>query len=275
MRILITGAMGGVGQALAVALAPRHDVTAVSHKQLDVTDMTAVLDIAHTVHPNVIINAAAMADVDACAQYPMRAWQVNALAPQFLANAATEVNAVLLHFSSDYVFSGEKGQPYVETDLTDPVNIYGESKVAGEQNALAHCRQTYIIRTAWVLNPYKKGFLNVLLDAAYSGVIALNGQTSSPTGIMDLVDAVALLITDNPPFGIYHVVNAGCCSRSELAREVFSLLNRNVIINELPAQIPSGTRRPMFSALLAERWKQQGLPAFRPWQNALAEIIAQ
>lgn len=119
MRILITGAMGGVGQALAVALAPRHDVTAVSHKQLDVTDMTAVLDIAHTVHPNVIINAAAMADVDACAQYPMRAWQVNALAPQFLANAATEVNAVLLHFSSDYVFSGEKGQPYVETDLTD------------------------------------------------------------------------------------------------------------------------------------------------------------
>ena len=273
MRIFITGAGGGVGRALADSLAPRHAVTAYTHAQLDVTEEVAVRDAVRALRPDVIINGAAMADVGACERAPERAWQVNALAPRYLASAAADAGAALVHFSTDYVFDGEKGRPYTETDQTRPLNRYGESKAAGEQFALAHCPHSYVVRPAWIMNPRKAGFLNALIAAAPSGKVSVNGQTSSPTGLTDLVDAVTRLIATRPPSGIYHLVNAGCCSRAEMAREVYRVLDVQVAITDQPLHAPGEPRRPLFSALVADAWAQQGMPPMRPWQEPLAEVV--
>jgi dTDP-4-dehydrorhamnose reductase len=273
MKVLITGASGGVGQVLVEYLSPIHNVFAMSHEKLDITDEVAVFDAIQSLKPDVIINPAAMADVNACQQNPERAWLVNALAPKYLAQAADGINATFVHLSTDYVFNGEKREPYIESDKTGPINIYGESKVAGEQNVLANCQNAFIARTAWVMNPLKKGFVSTLVNAAYSGNVALNTQTSSPTGVYDLVKMINLLISEKPPCGIYHLVNSGYCSRIEMATEVFRLLNAQVEINDLPIHEQGEPRRPVFSALLADSWNNQNFPPIRPWQDALAEVV--
>jgi dTDP-4-dehydrorhamnose reductase len=274
MRIIITGTGGGVGSALAHRLAPDHTVLACDHARLDITDRARVLTAAREFAPEVIINPAAYTDVDGCERDPHRAEQVNALAPGYLAEAAAAAGALFIHLSTDYVFDGTKGTPYVETDPANPLSIYGRTKLAGEQAALAGCARTYVARTAWVMNPHRPGFLAaVIAAAAHGSVMRVTQQTGSPTGVPDLVDGLVALCTRRPAFGIYHLVNSGYGSRRELAEATFRLLGVAGRIEEIPPEVVTGAPRPAFSALAAEAWRLVGFPPFPTWQDALARAL--
>ncbi len=241
---------------------------------LDITDARAVWSCVLSFKPDVIINPAAITNVDRCEQQSNLAWRVNAEAPGKLAAAAERTGARFIHLSTDYVFDGLKGEPYVETDLTTARNVYGQSKIAGERAVLAGCRRAFIVRTAWVMNPARPGFLAAMLAAAPSGRARVARQISSPTGLMDLVEALARMVQTQPPFGIYHLVNAGQCSRLEMAAEIFHLIGATVALEEVSVAEFGGAPRPEYSALQAEAWALAGMPSFRPWQEALAEVLA-
>ncbi len=273
MRILITGTGGGVGGALAARLSSAHDVLACDHARLDITDAGAVAACVAAFRPDFVFNPAAITNVDACEEAPERARQVNALAPGYLAAAAERAGARFVQVSTDYVFDGRKGAPYVEDDALGAINIYGETKIAGEQAALAACSWTYIARTAWVMNPARPGFLAAMLAAAPSGAARVAHQTSSPTGLSDLVAALARIIETPPPFGIYHLVNGGACTRAQMAAEVFRLIGADVVITEVPLATFGGAPRPDYTALNSTTWEAAGMPAFRPWPAALADVL--
>jgi len=245
------------------------------HAMLDITDARAVWSCVLAFKPDVIINPAAITNVDRCERQPDLAWTVNAEAPGTLAAAAERAGARFIHLSTDYVFDGRKGEPYVETDPTAARGVYGQSKIAGERAALAGCQRAYIVRTAWVMNLARPGFLAAMLAAAPSGRARVARQTSSPTGLTDLVEALARMIQARPPGGIYHMVNAGQCSRRELAAEMFRLLGVEVTLDEVSVTEFGGAPRPDYSALRAEAWALAGMPPFRPWQEALAEVLTQ
>lgn len=272
MRVMITGAGGGVGGALAARLRDTHEVFACDHTRLDITDAGAVARAVMAFAPDIIVNPAAITNVDLCEREPERAHQVNALAPGYLAAAAEQTGARFVQVSTDYVFDGRKGVPYVEDDAVGAINVYGETKLAGERAALA-CSRTYIARTAWVMNPARPGFLAAMLAAASSGHARVARQTSSPTGLSDLVAALARIVETPPPYGIYHFVNAGHCTRAEMAAEVFRLIGAAVEITEVPLAEFGGAPRPDFSALRSTAWERAGQPAFRSWQAALAEVL--
>jgi dTDP-4-dehydrorhamnose reductase len=274
MRVLITGAGGGVGGALAAALRHAHTVLACRHDDLDITDAAAIRHCVADFGPDAIVNPAAITDVDACERDPARAERVNALAPGYLAGAAEAAGALFVQISTDYVFDGHKGTPYVETDPVCPLSQYGRTKAAGEAAALAGCSRAYVARTAWVMNPAKPGFIAAMLAAAARGTARVSRQTGSPTGLSDLVRALTALLLTPPAPGVYHLVNAGCCTRRAMAEEIFRLLEATVALEEVDATDFGPAIRPIFSALASPAWTRAEMPCFRPWQEALAETVA-
>jgi dTDP-4-dehydrorhamnose reductase len=153
------------------------------------------------------------------------------------------------------------------------LNVYGRSKAAGEQAVAAACSRAYIARTAWVMNPRRPGFLAAMLKAAERGTARVARQTSSPTGLADLVEALDIMLQRRPPYGIYHLVNAGWCSRREMADTIFQQVGADVVVEEVSIAEFGGAPRPAFSALASPAWAAAGLPPFRPWQQALAETL--
>lgn len=274
MRILVTGAAGGVGKLLAARLAGEHEVLACDRARLNITDREAVRATILEFRPDVVVNPAAMTYVDACESQPALAELVNGVAPGYLAEAAEAAGACFVQVSTDYVFDGAKGAPYAEQDDCRPINIYGRTKRRGEIAALAACSRAYVARTAWVMNLDKPGFLRGMVDGARAGVLRVGRQTGSPTGIRDLVEGLATLALRQPPFGIYHLVNAGGCSRKALAEEVFRLLGARGEVQEVSLSELYAAPRPEYSVLAADAWRRAGLPPLRPWQEALADMLA-
>ncbi|MDQ7028362.1 MAG: dTDP-4-dehydrorhamnose reductase [Ardenticatenia bacterium] len=225
MRVLITGGGGQVGCALQAALT-HHDVLAPTRTQLDVTNLKAVLDVA-TWSPDVIVHTAAMTNVDGCEQQPERAYLVNALGTRNVALLAQKCGATLCYVSTDYVFDGQKGAPYWEWDLPNPLNVYGASKLAGEWFVQHLLDCFYIARTAWVYGPGGRNFPRKVVELAAQrpslGMVVT--EAGHPTYAPHLAQAIARLI-ETGAYGLYHVVNEGCATRYELARAVLKAIGR-------------------------------------------------
>ena len=279
MRVLVTGGDGQLGGALRAALAG-HDVWATGHTELDVADFPAVQALVDAIAPEVVVHAAAYTNVDGCERDPDLAYRVNALGTQNLALAAARVGADLVAVSTDYVFDGSKGEPYLEFDAPGPLSVYGRSKLAGERLALALHRQTYVVRTSWVFARQSRNFVTTMLRLSETReeLTVVEDEWGSPTYAPDLADGIARLI-ETRRYGVYHLANEGGCSRFELAREALRLAGRSchvipITAAEYARQNPLVARRPADSRLRNFAASAALGISLRAWDEALADMLA-
>lgn len=281
MLVLIIGAGGLVGRALTQRLSRQLSVVALGRRDLDVTDSAAVRSRVFSERPNLVINCTAVG-VDECEAHPDRARAINVAAPEALARGAAEIGAEMLHFSSNYVFDGRRGdgRPYTIEDSPNPINVYGKTKLEGERAVAAACPASYIVRTSWVFGPGKASFLSGVHRKLLAGerVRAITDTRASTTYVGDLAERVTEIL-ERRRHGIYQIVNAGSCTYSEFAMEAARILElapaRAAALVEpvresdmrRPAPRPASTS---MRCLLSE---QLGMAPMRPWQGALADYI--
>lgn len=281
MKILVTGAAGLVGRHLARRLVPDHEVVALGHGELDITDVVAIRGRVLHDQPALIFNCAVL-QVDESEQEPAKAQAVNVDGPRFLAQAASEIGAEIVHFSTQYAFAGEPlaRPPYTIDDEPRPVNQYGRTKVAGEAAVQAACARSFIIRTSWVYGSGKNSFLCTVHNDLKAGktVRAIDDIWSSTTFVDDLIERV-MAIRGTGRYGIYHVVNDGVCSYYEFALEAGGLLGLTRAETDALIEIAHERDmkrlavRPRYTPLRCVLSEQLGLPAMRDWRAALAEFV--
>jgi dTDP-4-dehydrorhamnose reductase len=281
MKIVVTGAAGLVGSHLATRLAREHDVLALKHGDLDITDQQAVHGCITNTQPDVILNCAVL-QVDDCEKDPAKAQGVNAEGPRYLAEAASDAGAEIVQFSTQYAFEGEPigRQAYTINDQPGPVNVYGKTKVAGERAVRDTCARSYIVRTSWVYGSGKNSFLCTVHNDLKSGqrVRVIDDIWSSTTYVEDLIDRVLLLLTKRR-YGIYHVVNAGVCTYYEFALEAGRL--NGLAPNEIEPlleiiherDMKRIAARPRYTPLRCLLSEEMGLTSMRHWREALAAYV--
>lgn len=278
MKVLLTGARGMLGQGLLHVLSKTHQVFPFTRHQMDITDSQQVLACISEYRPHLVINAGAYTDVDVCQEKRDLAFQVNALGPKNLAVACRHTDSILLQISSDYVFSGTKMAPYVEDDRPDPINVYGQSKLAGEQYVRSTLERHFIVRSAWLFGPGGTNFIQTIMEKIKkcTNLSVVNDQVGSPTYTLDLALAIQQLISQDD-YGTYHLTNGGHCSWYELARLVVDLAQRpGVSVKPIDSrQLNRPAPRPAFSVLDNYCWRRLGKRPLRPYQEAVKEYLGQ
>ena len=272
MRILITGAQGQLGQALQQAL---------SGEELILKDLPE-FDLAHSdsesqivaARPSVILHVGAYTNVDGAEREPIRAMTVNAKGTILVTRAAATLNARLIYLSTDYVFDGTKSTPYREEDVPHPINVYGQSKREGEIVALTGCRNTLVVRTAWLYghagNNFVKTIMRLAVEKPFLEVVG--DQRGCPTNADDLALALKDLLTSDLR-GICHVTNTGDCSWHEFAEAVVSFMDLLTPVRPITtAQAGRLARRPAYSVLGQERLSTVRDP-LPHWKETLARFV--
>jgi dTDP-4-dehydrorhamnose reductase len=274
LRILLTGANGQVGWELRRTLAPLGEVKAFDRFGLDLADAPKLVAAVRALQPAVIVNAAAYTAVDKAESERELAFAVNATAPRVLAEEAKRSGALLVHYSTDYVFDGAKPAPYVEADAPDPINVYGESKLAGEQAiARSGCRHL-VLRTSWVYGPRGRNFYLTMrrLARERAELRVVDDQVGAPTSSLAIARATARLLQAGAQ-GLYHLTAAGETTWCGFAR---ALLARAGIATPVVAirteDYPTPARRPRNSRLDCSRLLAEWGVALAPWEEQLAEV---
>ncbi len=281
MKVLITGAAGLIGDHFARRLANQHDMVALKHAELDITDAATVYRWVEAAKPDLIVNCAVV-QVDESERDSAKAQAVNVDGPRLLAQAASEVGAEIVHLSTQYAFEGEPiGRlPYTIADEPRPVNHYGRTKVAGEHGVRAACGRSYIVRTSWVYGSGKDSFLCVVHDDLRAGkkVRAIDDIWSSTTYVNDLIDRI-MTIRATGKYDTYHVVNDGVCSYYEFALEAGRLLGLTQAEIECQIEVTHErdmkriATRPRYTPMRCLRSEALGLPPMRHWREALAAYL--
>ncbi|ABE53094.1 dTDP-4-dehydrorhamnose reductase [Methanococcoides burtonii DSM 6242] len=256
---MIIGASGMLGSDLSRAF---PDAVKFTHHDLDITNKQQVLKKIEEIKPYVVINAAAYTNVDGCEDEQDIAFKVNGHAPGYIAQACSDIGAILVHFSTDYVFDGSKKE-YVESNITKPINVYGQSKLMGEQEIIKNTDNYRIIRTSWLFGKNGKNFVDTMLRLSkeMENVKVVNDQFGKPTHTADIARKTAEIINLNP--GIYHITNEGPCTWYEFASEIIN--------NTVPCsseEFPTKAKRPTYSVLTNTK-----TTPMRHWKNALNEYL--
>jgi dTDP-4-dehydrorhamnose reductase len=272
MRILVTGAGGQLGHDL-VDVFSAEDVYPFDHHALDIADQQAVEASVARVRPDWIVNAAAYNSVDAAEDNRELAFAVNAAGAGYLAQAARQGGASILHISTDYVFDGRKGSAYVEDDQPNPLSVYGNSKHAGERRVMDSGAPACVIRTAWLYGRHGSNFVKAMLTAAGKGgpLKVVRDQVGSPTSTADLAQAIHEIVR-RPARGLFHVANAGACSRFDFAEAILRGRVKVTPITTVEAQ--RRAPRPANSSLASVRWESAGFKPLRPWREALEDFLS-
>lgn len=270
--ILVVGANGMLGRDLIALLGDRGH--GVDIADIDIRSLESVFKVFRNLKPEVVINCAAYTDVDGCESNIETAMAVNGEGVGHLAMACRDIGALLVQVSTDYIFDGGKGTPYVEDDAPCPLSVYGESKLAGEMNA-AFCPEHLIVRTQWLYGLHGKNFVETMLrlGAEKDELTVVDDQIGSPTWTVDLARAIIALIDDGCR-GIYHAANAEYCSWNGFAKAIFEEAGLNVLVRTMTTtELNRPARRPLYSTL--ECSKLTGATGFQPqsWRNALQEYL--
>ncbi|MDP9006330.1 MAG: dTDP-4-dehydrorhamnose reductase [Actinomycetota bacterium] len=275
MRVLITGASGRVGRELVkVFTAAGHQVSAPTSDVLDVTDWMSVWNAVHALAPDVVVNSAAWTDVDACQGDPDKAERVNGRAVVYLVEAAKAVGAHVCHLSTDYVFDGRKTGPYVEDDETNPLSVYGWSKLLGEAALRPH---DTLIRTSWIVARHGQSIVtNVLSQLSLRDQFYVDDQRGSPTIASDLAGKV-LELAEARLGGVFHVTNQGGATWFELARATMESLRlaptRIKPITAAQLNPPRKAPRPANSELDNAALRREGLALLPHWREPLDRLV--
>ncbi len=260
MRVIITGAKGLLGSFLKDYLENDFSIFAFSKEEFDITDLNGVLSVVEAIRPDVLINCAAYTDVDGAEKNYKRAFLVNGYGPRNLAIASSKYGFHLIHFSTNYVFDGNKKRPYLENDLTNPINTYGESKLSGEKEILTFTDNFSILRISWLYGVGGKGFPGKLLRRAgeNSFIKVVRDMFCSPTSVRTVGDAVKFII-ENGFKGIFHCSSEGYLSFYEYSLILKSIFNfRSEIIPIFSKEIKYVAPRPEFSILESFLLKKEG-----------------
>ncbi|MBO3462341.1 dTDP-4-dehydrorhamnose reductase [Aetokthonos hydrillicola Thurmond2011] len=284
-KILLIGSNGQVGKELLQILEPYENVIPITRSTVDITQSSSLCGVIREHQPEIIINAAAYTAVDKAESEPELAKTINGLAPGILAEEAEKLGAFLIHISTDYVFDGESSHPYRETDPTNPLSVYGETKLMGEQAIEKSCADHFILRTAWVYGTYgKSNFVKTMLrlGAEREEIRVVTDQIGSPTWARDIADAIAQII---PKFsseiaGIYHYTNSGVASWYDFAITIFEEaqhlgfpLKVKRVIPITTSEYPTPARRPSYSVLSCG--KISSILGIHPphWRLSLRQMI--
>jgi dTDP-4-dehydrorhamnose reductase len=296
MKIVILGAGGRLGAALMREFRPKYDVVGFNHAQLDLSNLVDVREKLGGRRFDVLINAAAFTNVDGCETERHRAFRTNAEAPEVLAEICNEKDAKLIHFSTDYVFDGDKRAPYTENDQANPISAYGESKLAGEENVLAWGGRHLVVRVSWVFGPDRPSFIDAMIKRAREDekIDAVSDKFSTPTYTHDIAEMLSHVLDDwrrrasasnsveaGGLHGILHFANAGKCSWQEYAQWALdccrdagiSLKGRTVGALKLSDMTNWVARRPVYSALSTAKYTELTGSASRAWREAVADYI--
>jgi dTDP-4-dehydrorhamnose reductase len=278
MKILVTGKDGMVGWELARALPRIGEVTALARKDLDITDPAAIVERVRALKPDVIVNAAAYTAVDKAESDRENAFLVNAAGPAFLAEEARALGALLVHYSTDYVFDGTKLGPYVETDPTNPLSVYGESKLAGEKAIQASGCRHLIFRTSWIYASRGRNFLLTMLKLGKerSEVRVVDDQHGAPTWARDIGQATTSVLRHrDPPNGIYHMTAAGETTWCGFAEAIFRTVGiGTTVVPITTAEYPTPARRPANSVLDAAKLVKAFGTMRLGWEASLKACLA-
>ena len=271
--ILVTGARGQVGYELAQLLPAHGEVVTVDRSQLDLADADAIRATIRAIRPQLIINAAAYTAVDQAEREPDLAEAINARAPGVLAEEAKRLGAVLIHYSTDYVFDGRASKPYDEDATTGPINVYGESKLHGEQAIAAADGASITLRTSWVYGSRGRNFLLTIrrLAAERDELSIVADQLGVPNWARALAEATAILVSRGQPYlverrGLYHLSGTGTTSWFEFARAIVDPVERPRVVPITTAQYPTEARRPPYAVLATAKFTRTfgfGLPDWR------------
>ena len=284
MKIVIIGAEGRLGAALVREYRDRFEVAGFNRLQFDLSNLDHVRKKVRGTNFDVLINAAAFTNVDLCETERDRAWMINGEAPGVVAEICREKGAKMIHFSTDYVFDGEKRAPYTEEDEAKPISVYGESKLAGEKNVLAVDGGHLVVRVSWVFGPDRPSFIDSMIKRAqeHEKVDAIADKFSAPTCTLDIASMLPRFFTaDADHAGILHFANSGACSWQQYAqwaldcceRSGLSLKTKKIGGSKLKDMSSWVARRPVYSALSTEKYVQLTGTSPRTWRDAVADYI--
>ncbi|MFN2616635.1 MAG: dTDP-4-dehydrorhamnose reductase [Thermoleophilaceae bacterium] len=276
MKLLVLGAAGMLGQdVLRAARYVNHAVAGLDIDEVDVTDARAVLDTVAEHAAEVVINCAAYTNVDGAESDSELAMRVNGEAAGHVARAAAEHHARVVYVSTDYVFDGEKGEPYVESDAPNPLSAYGRSKLAGEQATVAGNPRHFVVRSAWLFGAHGPNFVGTMLGLAdeLDEVVVVRDQVGCPTYAVHLAEALVRL-AETSAYGVHHIAGSGHCSWYEFAQEIFRQAGADCrVLSCTTDELGQPAPRPAFAPLDTEFAGQaMRLP---PWQEGLAAYLAE
>lgn len=276
----MVGALGQLGRDLVEQCAA-DDVVGLTHEQLEVTDAAAIRDVLGQLEPRLVVNATAFHNVPRCESEAATAFAVNAIAPRELARTCTALGARLVHVSTDYVFDGAKGAPYVETDRPNPLNVYAISKLAGEHAVLSEGGDHQVVRSSglyglWPCRAKGGNFIDTMFRLARERpeVTVVDDEVCTPTWTRDLAAQVRVLAREGPP-GLFHATAQGSCSWYAFARVIFDVAGFTTPLEPTTvAAFPSPVRRPTYSVLDNAALRAAGLDRMRDWRAALVDYLA-
>lgn len=275
-RVVVTGAQGMLGRALLDEAPDNIDVIGVARADGDLAKPSGVEAAVSSKRPDVVIHAAAYTDVDGCERTPSRAWRDNAHATRLVASACHRTGIRLVYISTDYVFDGQADSPYPEDAVARPINVYGETKLAGER-AVAALDDHVIIRTQWLFGPGGRNFVAAILRRARQTgrVQVVADQKGQPTYSRHLARAI-WKVALGPWRGILHIAGRGATTWLELAAAAFEQAGLRVAVKPISLiDWPGACRRPRYCVLSQGRWLSEGGNALPPWRQGLAEYVAE
>ncbi|MFC1568816.1 dTDP-4-dehydrorhamnose reductase [bacterium] len=280
MKLMIIGADGQLGSDLVHQFQGKTNLIPLTYEDGDIVDINVVRSLVNQHHPDVIINTAAYHQVPKCEDEPIRAFEVNALGARNLAICAQEAGVKLVHISTDYVFDGRKQHPYTEEDNPNPLNVYANTKLAGEYFITSHCEDYLIARVSGIYGKTRsigKGsnFINTMLKLNREGkaIRVVTDEILTPTYTVEISRQIECMINHDMK-GLFHVTSEGACSWYEFAQEIFNILKLPVSVEKAKvADFPPTVQRPHYSVLENKRLKDAELNIMKDWKTSLNEFL--
>jgi dTDP-4-dehydrorhamnose reductase len=283
MVVLVTGSSGQLGQSLQFIAKNHPDIDFVfcSSEQLDIANFNNCETIFTRYKPDYCINAAAYTAVDKAESEPEKAHLINVIGAKNIAQVCKKNNAILLHISTDFVFDGEKTSPYNEEDITNPIGVYGKTKLEGEQIIQSILKEYFVVRTSWLYSQFGNNFMKTMLRLASErdSLSIVNDQIGTPTNAVDLARVLINIIqthnnqSTTDRFGIYHFSNEGECSWYDFAKKIFEIHKIEINLNPIPTSgFPTPAKRPKYSVLDKSKIKKVFGVEIMNWEESLKTI---